>query len=694
MNGDATSLTSGSLINTLDYEYDLGNQLTGTSDSNSQYAFTYDDLGRVLTVSNSGTSGVPTVVLTNLFDASSNRTSVSSTIGGTNDYKNDYTFDGLNRMTRVDQQSNGGNSVAEKRVDFSYNALGQFTTIARYKDIDGGSTNEVATSTFSYDNLERLTDLAYTKGGSNLFTAYSWTFDALSRITDVTSQDGTTSYTYDSTSQLTGADHSYQTDESYSYDANGNRNMSGWSTGTNNQLTNDGTYSYTYDHEGNRTKRTKTSDSSYTEYTWDYRNRLTNATEKNSSNTVLSTVDYTYDTFDRRIEKSYDADGPGSGAAVVTRYVYDGDNIALQFDGSSNLTHRYLHGPAVDQILADEQIGGTLLWPLTDNLGTVRDLVNSSGTVQNHLKYDSFGKVTAESNSAVDHIYAFTGRERDEETGLQYHRARYLDVAVGRWVSEDPTGIDAGDVNLARYVNNSPTSYVDSTGLIKRPPPLPFPFSDTPGTVSVTADVGDVPSVVPGQYCPAALPPRRPPPATGGINASTWYWTNPAYGTPILPRPVGPGVNINIYGEGENPQFEDYAANPFYATGTNGKTRPVTQSLPDHSVANIVIRNSPVSSITWEEIVRLIRPRGTVTFAGPSQVIGRLFSRISNEELVNEYATITPPVLVHWVSTQQGPINVSAFTVTFGPNPPQYIGPKNVTDTSDITYTREKHPLP
>ena len=85
--------------------------------------------------------------------------------------------------------------------------------------------------------------------------------------------------------------------------------------------------------------------------------------------------------------------------------------------------------------------------------------------MQNHLKYDSYGKVTSESNAAVDHLFAFTGRERDEETGLQYHRARYLDVAVGRWVSEDPTGFLAGDASITRYVGNSPVHFTDPTGL-------------------------------------------------------------------------------------------------------------------------------------------------------------------------------------------------------------------------------------
>ena len=104
-----------------------------------------------------------------------------------------------------------------------------------------------------------------------------------------------------------------------------------------------------------------------------------------------------------------------------------------------DLTHRYLNGPAIEPILADEAVSslsspGSLLWPLTDNLGTVRDLVDSTGSVQNHISYDSFGKVTDETNSAVDFLFGFAAGIRDDETGLQYHHARYYDAAVGRWL--------------------------------------------------------------------------------------------------------------------------------------------------------------------------------------------------------------------------------------------------------------------
>ena len=144
----------------------------------------------------------------------------------------------------------------------------------------------------------------------------------------------------------------------------------------------------------------------------------------------------------------------------------------MAFDGDGDLTNRYLHGPAVDQILADEHVtsltsAGDVLWPLADNLGSVRDIVDSTGAVENHITYDSFGNVTSETDDTVDHIYAYTGRDRDEESDLQYNRARYYDAGVGRWISEDPIGFLAGDSNLARYVGNAALSHRDPTGLVE-----------------------------------------------------------------------------------------------------------------------------------------------------------------------------------------------------------------------------------
>jgi hypothetical protein len=63
-------------------------------------------------------------------------------------------------------------------------------------------------------------------------------------------------YSHDTTNQLTGADRS-GTDESYSYDLNGNRSISGYATATDNRVSSGAGYTFTYYNEGNMTARTK-----------------------------------------------------------------------------------------------------------------------------------------------------------------------------------------------------------------------------------------------------------------------------------------------------------------------------------------------------------------------------------------------------------------------------------------------------
>jgi RHS repeat-associated protein len=74
--------------------------------------------------------------------------------------------------------------------------------------------------------------------------------------------------------------------------------------------------------------------------------------------------------------------------------------------------------------------------------------------------------VLDESNPSVSFRYGYTGRERDLESGLSYYRARYYDSNVGRFISTDPIGFEAGDTNLYRYVFNSSTNYTDPSGKI------------------------------------------------------------------------------------------------------------------------------------------------------------------------------------------------------------------------------------
>jgi YD repeat-containing protein len=91
----------------------------------------------------------------------------------------------------------------------------------------GHGTNLVATSTYGYNGVGSITSLSYDKGGTK-FASYTWSYDNDQRLTSDSLPDGTDSFTYDAASQITAATHSYQTNESYSYDANGNRTNTGY----------------------------------------------------------------------------------------------------------------------------------------------------------------------------------------------------------------------------------------------------------------------------------------------------------------------------------------------------------------------------------------------------------------------------------------------------------------------------------
>jgi len=145
------------------------------------------------------------------------------------------------------------------------------------------------------------------------------------------------------------------------------------------------------------------------------------------------------------------------------------DFVTTNLGASYSLEHRYLYGPAVDQVLAQENVtdpatAGSVLWMLTDNEGTVRDLINNSGQVVTggHFTYDAYGNVVSGDKSLTRYLY--TAREFDATTGLQYNRERWYDPHTGRFLSEDPLGFSAGDPNLYRYVGNSPTDGTDPNG--------------------------------------------------------------------------------------------------------------------------------------------------------------------------------------------------------------------------------------
>ena len=132
---------------------------------------------------------------------------------------------------------------------------------------------------------------------------------------------------------------------------------------------------------------------------------------------------------------------------------------------------RYVSTEAVDNILARTSSGGTTAWYLTDRLGSVRDIVNASGAVIDHIVYDSYGNILSETSPSNGDRFKFTGMEWDAAIGQYYDHARWYGAGVGRFHGQDPSGFAAVDSDLYRYAWNSPPNFIDLSGESGDPPP-------------------------------------------------------------------------------------------------------------------------------------------------------------------------------------------------------------------------------
>ena len=102
-----------------------------------------------------------------------------------------------------------------------------------------------------------------------------------------------------------------------------------------------------------------------------------------------------------------------------------------------------------------------------NHLGSATLEVDENGLVISYEEYYPFGSTAYQAVPAATEVsakrYRYTGKERDEETGLNYHGARYYATWLALWVSADPAGLVDG-VNLYRYARNNPLTFIDKTG--------------------------------------------------------------------------------------------------------------------------------------------------------------------------------------------------------------------------------------
>jgi RHS repeat-associated protein len=155
---------------------------------------------------------------------------------------------------------------------------------------------------------------------------------------------------------------------------------------------------------------------------------------------------------------------------VLVRTSVNGVGVDCLVDTSGGLSHVVveIQNGAVGVVyvragdmLLEEVRGGVAKMYEADGLGSVRGLLDVSGTRTDTYSYEAFGS-TVSSTGSDQNPYRFAGERLVDSVGFYQNRARWMDTRTGRFVSVDPLVRRTGSPYL--YARNSPAARIDPTG--------------------------------------------------------------------------------------------------------------------------------------------------------------------------------------------------------------------------------------
>ena len=517
--GNIKDIKVGTAITLASYTYGPknGNLSVQTYGNGDTVSYTYDNLGKVKTVS---WSDGRTVTYT--YNGEGSIYSISDTDSGYTYY---YTYDSLGRLIdsravkddatvlQTRQEYDSSNrltkqylNLVDKTITESYNydtedgkltsmsfnfGLGNKTLTLAYDELERleSRSNPVVRADYTYIPNEEsgttttlVESLEYTRltGTSLPVMRFEYDYDKLGNIVEIVDPilEATKEYTYDELGQMTQEKLSYNsgttTTYNYTYDRYGNiltgRGKSytyGNSTWQDLLTAYDGkkiayegqTYTVSGDNitvsTNNPVSGNPISYYNGTRWTFGWENGRELATATNGD----VSISYAYDLNGLRTTKTVDG--------VVHEYLYSGDKLI-----------RYCFGNTVMEFLYDQNgapfamiYNGTPYYYVLNLQGDVVRLVNASGGSSGVYRYDAWGNILYESNN--EYIRAnplrYRGYVYDTESGFYYLQSRYYDPQIGRFINADEVSMLGADgsllsCNLFAYCRNNPVMGYDPAG--------------------------------------------------------------------------------------------------------------------------------------------------------------------------------------------------------------------------------------
>ncbi len=400
-----------------------------------------------------------------------------------------YRYTNGSRPYLITYTSSGG--VAET---FTYSYKG-----GQLQQVQYPSTTTIVAN-YSWDKGNRLTGLQYLKGTANLEN-FQYAYDHSGNRTQMVDTAGTSAaltwgYGYDWLDRLVSVAQNGTTTASYTYDNNDNRltlvqpgssnsylyayNLADQILNTHNNSSLFETFAT--DLDGNITSRTLASNSQTTLYGWSDFDKLTQFTVNGNSTE----------------QDFYDANGVRRLRTDGTKYY----NTGMKSLGENRPTSGQVSFIQGQQQMLGIDEGGNANFFITDGLGSVRQVVSTTGVAQATFQTDEFGVPTTSGITGSSELSANTyvgslgiRNETGQPSGISSHNLylmnqRWYAPDLGRFVNRDPIAFKGG-LNLYTYANSNPTRYIDIDGSAPTaappPPPSPYgmsypPFPVIPGT--------------------------------------------------------------------------------------------------------------------------------------------------------------------------------------------------------------------
>jgi RHS repeat-associated protein len=452
--GRATNHTVGGSVQ--GFAFDSLNRLTGITNALGSFTTTYtNDTSRPVSVSypNGQTTEFDYGPLTNSFKLKEIRHLLG---GGTPLSAHSYTYDTEGQIETWSQQAD---SATPKVWEFRHDPTGQLLSAVRKQ-----SGTVVNALSWVYDEAgNRLSETRRT--GVGTATVMGGVFNSLNQLTNRTEGGSNTrwlgtlgefgSVIVNGTNATMSAGTNFAANGPLMLGTNQVPVVATDATG--NKATNryelvvsaDGeAQTLTYNLVGNLTRVTTPTRTNT--YAWDAANRLLAITNLTSAGTRSS--QFEYDAGGCRVRELEITNGT---TLADRRLLWSGGGIVEERDATGTNVVKRFFGQG-------EQVGGTNYFYTRDHLGSVREVVDVSGSLLARYDYDPYGRRIVVSGT-FEATFGFTGHYRHAPTGLHLALARAYDSETGRWLSQDPMGEDGG-INLYAYCGNNPVNGVDPDG--------------------------------------------------------------------------------------------------------------------------------------------------------------------------------------------------------------------------------------